>query len=79
LCFTGTWDHEGLASESFFYKIAFGDMASPGKKSYFSLPSSLKAPTLNSLHFRLDGRDQLIKDYATTTIDTRELMNFLDY
>jgi hypothetical protein len=54
-------------------------MASPGKKSYFSLPSSLKAPTLNSLHFRLDGRDQLIKDYATTTIDTRELMNFLDY
>ncbi len=52
LCFTGTWEHEELALESFSYKLAFGDMALAGKKSSFSLPSSLKAPTLSSLTFQ---------------------------
>ncbi len=56
LCFTRTWEHEGSTLESFSYKIAFKDMAPARKKSFFSLPSSLKAPTLSSLTFQASWR-----------------------
>jgi hypothetical protein len=52
LCFTGTWEHEGSTSKSFSYKIAFRNMAPARKKSFFSLPSSLKDPILSSLTFQ---------------------------
>jgi hypothetical protein len=79
LCFTGTWEHEGLALENFSYKIAFGDMALDGKEFSFSLPSSLKALALSLLHFRFIGGNQLIRNYAVIIVHTRKLMSFLDY
>jgi hypothetical protein len=52
LCFTGTWEHEGLALESFYYRTSFGDTAPAGEESSSSRPSSLKAPALSSLTFQ---------------------------
>jgi len=68
LCFTRTWEHEGLALENFSYKIAFGDMAPAGEESSFSLPSSLKALALTLLHLRVIGRNQLLKNYDVTIV-----------
>jgi len=52
LCFTRTWEHEGLASESFSYMITFGNTALTREESSSSLPSNLEALALNSLTFQ---------------------------